>query len=130
MRPGPPSASQFIGGHPPSPSSARQVDRRYSRRGKPGLKEKFEPAVVVPRQCRHNSFLAHFSPILFIEQIADSYEHPCSPLPQPKFGCQIPNIVSRDEAFKRIAVIAECIIHKRSQHREFESILVAINRAG
>jgi hypothetical protein len=53
----------------------------------PALKEEFEPAVVVPRQRRHNTFLANFSPILFIEQVADTGEYSCSSLPKPKLGC-------------------------------------------
>src|SRR5262245_4904876 len=94
------------------------------------LEEKFEPAVVVPRQREHNTFLADFAPITFVENVPDTREHSGSPLPKPKFGGEIPNVVSRDEAFERIAVIAKFIIHERSQHGEFESILVAIDRAG
>src|SRR5262245_8121026 len=94
------------------------------------LEEKFEPAVVVPRQRRHDAFLANFPPILFIKQVANTHEHSRPPLPKPEFSRQIPDVVSWDEAFERIAVIAEFIVHDRSQHGEFESILVAINSAG
>src|SRR5882757_1317438 len=77
----------------------------------PALEEKFEPAVVVPRQRGHNTFLADFAPITFVENVPDTREHSGSPLPESEFGRQIPNIVGGNETFERIAVIAEFIIH-------------------
>src|SRR4029077_6799810 len=94
------------------------------------LEEKFEPAVVISRQGGHNAFLANFAPITLVEQVADTGEHSGSPFPKPKFGRQIPNVVGGNKAFKGIAIVPKFIVNERAKKREFESILVAINRAG
>ena len=104
-------------------------DRRY-RFLNLRLEEKFEPAVVVPRQRGHNAFLADFAPITLVEQVADTGEHSGSPLPESKFGREIPNVVGGNEAFEGIAIVTEFIVNERAKKREFESILVAIDRAG
>ena len=49
-----------------------------------GLEEDFEPAVVIPRQRRHDAFLADFAPIILVEEIPDAGEDSNSPV--PKFG--------------------------------------------
>src|SRR5258707_15890314 len=93
----------------------------------PLKKKKFNPAVVISRQRGHNPFLADFAPITFVENVPDTREHSGSPLPESKFGRQIPDVVGGDKAFERIAVIAEFIVNERAKKREFESILVAID---
>ncbi len=105
------------------------LTRRYSF-VEPALEEKFEPAVVVPRQRGHNAFLADFAPITLVENVPDTREHSGSPLPESKFGREIPNVVGGNEAFEGIAIVAELIVNERAKKREFESILVAIDRAG
>src|SRR5262249_13517473 len=92
--------------------------------------EKFEPAVVISRQRGHDAFLANFPPILFIERVADTDEHPCSAVPESHFCSEIPNIISWDEPFERIAVVTKLIVNERTQKRDFETILVAINCPG
>ena len=104
-------------------------DRRY-RLLNLLLEEKFEPAVVVPRQRGHNAFLADFAPITLVEHVADTGEHSGSPLPKPKFGREIPNVVGGNETFEGIAIVTKFIVNERAKKREFESILVAIDRAG
>src|SRR6476646_7577257 len=94
------------------------------------LEEKFEPAVVVPRQRRHYAFLADFAPITLIENVPNTREHSGSPLPKLKFGREIPNVVSGNEAFEGIAIVTKLIVNERAKKREFESILVTLDRAG
>ena len=94
------------------------------------LEEKFEPAVVVPRQRGHYAFLANFAPITLVENVPDTREHSGSPLPKPKFGREIPNVIGGNEAFEGIAIVAEFIVNERAKKREFERILVAIDCAG
>ncbi len=94
------------------------------------LEEEFEPAVVIPRQRGHNTFLADFAPITFVENVPDTREHSGSPLPKPKFGREIPDIIGGNEAFEGIAIVTKFIVHERSKKGEFESILVAIDCAG
>src|SRR5262249_12078462 len=93
-------------------------------------KEKSDPAVVVPRQRGHNALLANFAPIIFVEQVPDTGEDPSSAVPEFHFCSEIPNIVTGDEAFERIAVIAKFVVHDGAEKRELEDILVAIDRAG
>ena len=95
----------------------------------PSEKE-FEPAVVVPRQCGHNPFLANFAPIIFVEQVPDTREDSSSPFPESKFGCEVPNIKCGNEAFEGIAIVTKFIVNKRAKKREFEGILVAVDGAG
>ena len=94
------------------------------------LEEKFEPAVVVPRQRGHYAFLADFAPITLVENVPDTREHSGSPLPKLKFGREIPNVVGGNETFEGIAIVAKFIVNERAKKREFERILVAIDRAG
>jgi hypothetical protein len=94
------------------------------------LKEKFEPAVVVPRECRHYAFLANFAPVTLVEHVADTREHSGSPLPKLKFGREIPNVIGGNEAFEGIAIVTELIVNERAKKRDFERIFVAIDRAG
>jgi hypothetical protein len=54
--------------------------------------EKFEPAIVIPRQRGHNPFLTDFAPITLVEHVADTGENSGSPFPESKFGRQIPNV--------------------------------------
>ena len=82
------------------------------------LEEKFEPAVVVPRQRGHYAFLADFAPITLVEHVPDTGEHSGSPLPKLKFGRQIPNVVGGNEAFEGIAIVTELIVNERAKKRE------------
>src|SRR4030095_11339691 len=110
-------------------TSAQQAIRRYSSR-EIALEKDFKPAVVVSWQRRHNTFLADFAPITFVENVPDTREHPGSPLPACKFGRQIPDVVGGNEAFEGIAIVTKFIVNERTKKRNFESILVAIDRAG
>ena len=94
------------------------------------LEEKFEPAVVIPRQRGHYAFLADFAPITLVENVPDTREHSGSPLPKLKFGREIPNVVGGNEAFEGIAIVTELIVNERAKKRDFERIFVAIDRAG
>jgi len=91
--------TRFIGGHRPPLQLLWK-----------GLEEKFESAVIVPRQRRHYAFLTNFSPISLVENVPDTREHSSSSLPKLKFRCQIPNVVSGNEAFERIAIVAKFIV--------------------
>jgi hypothetical protein len=112
----------------PSPSFGAVRDRRY-RLLNLHLEEKFEAAVVISRQGGHDSFLANFAPVILIEKISDTGEDSSPAFPKSKFGRQVPNVVSWDEAFERIAIITKFIIYDRAKEREFEGILVAIDPA-
>ena len=107
--------------------TAHRAVARLLRLVEPLLEEKFEPAVVVPRQRGHYAFLADFAPITLVENVPDTREHSGSPLPKLKFGREIPNVVGGNEAFEGIAIVAEFIVNERAKKREFERILVAID---
>jgi ribosomal protein L19 len=110
--------------------ASRFVSFEFNRSLGLPLEEEFEPAVVVPRQRGHNAFLANFAPVILVEQVSDTREHSGSPLPKFKFGREIPNIICGNKAFEGIAIVTKFIVNERAKKRDFEGILIAIDRAG
>src|SRR4029453_5762926 len=95
-----------------------------------GLEEDFEPAVVIPRQRRHDAFLANFTPIMLVEKVPDAGENPNSPIPKSVFCGQVPNVVGGDEALEGVAIVPKLVAHGRAKKRELQDLLVAIDRSG
>ena len=94
------------------------------------LEKDFEPAVVIPRERGHNAFFADFTPIVLIEKVPDTGENSDSPVPEFHFCRQVPDIVGGDEALEGVAIVTKLVVNDRAKKREFEGILVAIDRPG
>ena len=93
------------------------------------LKEDFEPAVVIPRECGHNAFFPDFAPIVLIEKVSDAGENSNSPVPEFHLCRQVPDVVGGDEPFEGVAIVTKFIVNERAKKREFERVLVVVDRS-